>query len=133
MGRRSGIYACGLGCKKDKTNSKQAGLHPSAPLVVTIEPPLRPPEPRIFAENISVPMHDPRTHADDGPAGESLPTHCRAFGRHDAFQRQPERRVQTAGFFDARVEVGEGARLLECDGSGGGGRREGVELGEEAG
>lgn len=79
-------------------------------------------------------MHDPRAHPDHSPARQSSPAHCRALGRHDTFERQAERRVQTPGFLDARVEVGESARLFEWDRSGeGGGMPKGVELGEQTG
>ena len=114
-------------------NCKQSRLHSPAPFVITIQPPFRPPDTCILAEHRRVPMHHPRTHTDHGPAPKASPAHGGALGRHDAFERQPERRVQTASFFDARVQVGEGARLLEWGGRANWGRREGVELGEEAG
>jgi hypothetical protein len=78
-------------------------------------------------------MHYPRTHPQHRPTPKPLATHSRTLGRHDPLQRQPEGRVQTSGFFDACVEVGERARLFKCDRSQGGVGRDGGEFGEETG
>ena len=127
----------GKGKKEDiETDRKQPRLHPPASFLITIQPPFRPPNPRIFAKDIPVPMHDPRIHPHHRPAWEVSPAHRRTLGRDDTFERQAEGRVQAPGFFDAGVEIGEGARFFEWEDEGSGrGRWEGggVELGEEAG
>ena len=78
-------------------------------------------------------MHDPRAHPDHSPARQPSPAHCRAPRRHDAFERQAKRGMQTPGFLDARVEVRESARLFKGDRGGEGGKLQGVEFGEETG
>jgi len=67
-----------------------------------VEPSLRTPRVRVGAEDLRIPVHDPRVHPHDCAGGERRPAHGESARGHDALEVQAERRVDAPCFLEAR-------------------------------
>jgi len=101
-----------LGEDVRQTYRQQGMLHfPS--LLLSHQPPLRPPLINVLPKGLRIPMDGPSANPHHRSATQSLTTNNGALRGHNAFEGKTKGRMDAACFLDAGIKIGKLTRLLE--------------------